>query len=205
MGEGYRVAAMTFKSLFVSAATLLVMTCAGCGSLGFSGGSGKLTSVENGSTLSTAFTTKVYRGSESNVADFYLTDLPESVWKEGGDISHLSGSILHIHMFIAPRAGRTPIATTANSATVRWLVISEGRVGMYGGGGFFNKSGDVGDESLGGTLAGSTMRLIHQGPGFADSLGPAVLSVPIDAKRDETTAEALARAISSLLASSKGE
>ncbi|MCX5691065.1 MAG: hypothetical protein NTV94_14985, partial [Planctomycetota bacterium] len=85
------------------------------------------------------------------------------------------------------------------------LVISEGRVGMYGGGGFFNKSGDVGDESLGGTLAGSTLRLIHQGPGFADRLGPAVLSVPVDAKHDEAISESLARAMSSLLASSKGQ
>jgi len=196
---------MNFKPLCLIAFIAALNAAAGCGSLGFSGGSGKLTSVEHGSELSTKFTTRVYRGLEANVADFYLTDLPESVWKEGGDISNLSGSILHVHMFIAPKAGRTPIATTANSATVRWLVISEGRVGMYGGGGFFNKSGDVGDSSFGGSLAGTTLRLVHQGPGFADRLGPSVLSIPIDAEQDETTSESLARAMSSLLSSSSGE
>jgi len=174
------------------------MPVAGCGFLGFSSGSGKLTSTGSGASLSANFSTRVYSGNEVNVADFYLTDLPASVWEQGGDVSDVSGNILHIHMFIAPKAGSTPIESTASSATVRWMVLAQGRIGIYGGGGFFTESGDVGDSGLGGTLSDASLRLVQASPGFADRLGPSVLSLSIDTKHDETVAAGIARAISSL-------
>jgi hypothetical protein len=190
------------RSITACLLALCALPLGSCGTMGLSGGSGQLTSVEHGSTLGASFTTSVYKGTDPNVVDFYLTDLPETLWTKGGDVSTLSGTILHVHMFLQPRAGHTPIATTANSATVRWLVLSEGRVGLYGGGGFFTRSGDVGEDSLAGTLSGATLRLTHQGPGFADTLGPSILSISVDATQDPATADALARAMSSLLASS---
>jgi hypothetical protein len=180
-------------------------TLAACSGWGLSGGSGKLTSVESGSTLGTSFTTRVYRGTEKNVADIFLSDLPETVWTQGGDVSDLSGSIVHIRMFISPQAGSTPIATTANTATVRWLILSKGRVGVYGGGGFFANSEEVGDKKLSGRLSGASLRLIQGGPGFADRLGPSLLSMSVDSVQNEETALAMSRAMESIVASSNSK
>ena len=182
---------------------LLAAPLASCGSIRMGSGSGRLTSVEHGSTLGAQFTTRVYAGTDPNVVDFYLTDLPESVWTVGGDVSNLSGTILHVHLFLQPKAGRTPIARTANTATVRWLVLSEGRVGVYGGAGFLTLGDDVGEPSLDARLAGASLRLVHQSPGFADSLGPCVLDTSFDAAAEPQVAESLARAMSSLIASSR--
>lgn len=182
-----------------------VLALAGCSGVTHSSGSGRLTSVEQGATLGSSFNTQVYSGSDPNSVDFYITDLPDTVWKQGGDVSGVTGQLVHIHMFITPKAGRTPIATTANTATVRWLILTQGRIAVYGGGGYFQRSGDVGDESLSGVLADSTLRLVHASPGVADRLGPSVLSMGVSANKDDATAAALSRAFSSLVQSSKSQ
>jgi hypothetical protein len=197
-----RVAANSWRVLVLCATGLALL---GCGGTQISGGDGRLTSVELGSTLTTSFTKQTYFGTDNNSADFYLTDLPESVWKEGGDVSAVTGQLVHIHMYVTPKAGRTPIAITANTASVRWLVLTQGRVAVYGGGGYFQHSGEMGDETLSGVLADSTLRLVHASPGVADRLGPSVLSMSVSAVQDKQTCEALARAFSSLVQSSKAQ
>ena len=192
------------STTFVVLASLSA-TLAGCSGWGLSGGSGKLTSVESGAALGTTFSTRVYRGTEKNVADIFLTDLPESVWTQGGDVSDLAGSIVHIRMFISPQAGSTPIASTANTATVRWLVLSKGRVGVYGGGGFFANSEEVGEKELSGRLSGASLRLVQGGPGFADRLGPSLLSMSVQSVQDEPRAIAISRAMESIMESSKSQ
>lgn len=194
------------------AAAVLSLCAGGCGISGFGGGDGRLTSVEQGSTLMFSPGTRVYTstvtgkdGGEQNSMDIYLTDLPERVWKQGGDISDVSGQMVHIHMFMRPKAGATPIATTASTASVRWLVLSNGRVGVYGGGGFFVPSGDNGDADISGTLTDATLRLVHSTAGFADRLGPSLLSMNVDGVRDEATAAALARTLSSLIGAAEAK
>jgi len=157
-----------------------------------------LTSTADGSALASRFPTQFYNGNETNIADFYLTDLPASVWEQGGDVSDLEGNIVHIHMFVVPKAGQTPIQRTASTSTVRWLVLSKGRVGVYGGGGFFSESGDVGDKKFGGTLYDASLRLIRSTPGFTDPLGPSVLSISVNAIKDQKASEAISRAFTSL-------
>lgn len=179
----------------LAAATLALH---GCGSVSSSLRENALTSTADGSGLSSRFPTQVYYGNETNVADFYLTDLPPSVWEQGGDVSDLEGTIVHIHMFVVPKPGKTPIQRTASSSTVRWLVLSKGRVGVYGGGGFFSESGEVGEDKFGGTLYDASLRLIRSTPGFKDPLGPSVLSVSVSAKKDQKAAEAISRAFTSL-------
>jgi len=199
--SGFKFAALVLATL----ATLAALQ--GCGTLGVGGGDGKLTSVETGSTLTSTFTTRVYAAdpADPSTIDLFLTDLPDRVWKQGGDVSDVSGQLLHIHMFVEPKAGATPIATTASSATVRWLVLSGGRVGVYGGGGFFVPSGDAGEATIGGSLRGATLRLVHASPGFADRLGPSILSTTVECSNDPATAAALSRSLSSLISSAQSK
>jgi len=179
-----------------------ILVAAGCGP-GRRGGSASLRSTQTGDELSASLPTRVYTPGDSNTADLYLTDLPPEVWTSGADVSDMAGMIVHVHMFIRPRAGRTPIESTASTASVRVLVLARGEIGVYGGGGFFLHSGDVGDATFGGSLSGGTLRLVHATPGFDDRLGPSKLTGAFSGRRDAETSRALARALRTLIAESE--
>jgi len=103
-------------------------------------------------------------------------------------------------MFLVPRAGRTPIATTAVTATVRCMVVANGQVGVYGGGGFFNKSGTAGDDTFGGAVNQASLYLLHASPSFNDLMGPCEYSGSFMARKDDVSAAALARMMRVLMA-----
>lgn len=130
---------------------------------------------------------QAYLSSDINTADFFLSDLPADAFADGADLSQFTGSLIQIHMFLAPKAGSTPIAFSATSATVRQVVFAEGQMGMYSGGGFLLPSGTAGESTFGGKIHSASMRLTARTPGFADKLGPAEfasgLSVPKDVSR----------------------
>ncbi|MFO0785182.1 MAG: hypothetical protein U0573_02440 [Phycisphaerales bacterium] len=164
------------------------LLCPSCGV--FSGGLTRgtaLSSVEQGTFLNVTPRYQAYYSSDVNTADFFLSDLPPETFADGADLTQFSGSLIHVHMFLAPKAGSTPIEFTASSATVRQLVLAEGQMGMYSGGGFLLPSGTAGDSSFGGTLRGASMRLTARTPGFVDRLGSSQfasgLSVPKDVSR----------------------
>lgn len=136
---------------------------------------------------------RAYEFNSQNEADFYLTDLPESVWREGGDASRATGTMVHIHMFMKPRPGKTPIEGAASTASVRVLVLSNGELGVYGGGGFFQSSGSPGDSTLGGSLHEGTLRLIRGTTNFEDRLGPGWFSGSLSARRVPEDAARLRR------------
>ena len=71
----------------------------------------------------------VYADADENTVDIYFTDLPESVWSAWtmGRASPLwtgGGTIGHVHLFLWPRAGRTPIDFAASNATLTLAVIA---------------------------------------------------------------------------------
>lgn len=140
----------------------------------------------------------MYRYADSNTADFFLTDLAEELWTPDADFRDVSASIVHVHTFIEPRPGRTPIADGASNVTVRYLVISHGRLGMYGGGGFLWRSGEPGDTHAGGELRGASMKLVRATRGFQDLLGPSELSGTFTARNDAERAAKLEAIFQSL-------
>ncbi len=184
--------------LVLTLAATIVWSLAGCGSVSGLGNSladsrATLTSSVNGATLNADFPHRVYRSVDGASADFYLTDLPPEAWPIDADLTGVSGNILHIRLFLTPRAGKTPIATTANSVTIRHLILAEGHVGVYGGGGFFFRSGSVGDRRFGGRIEDATVRLVQGSQGFDDLLGAARFNASFNARRDEQSAELLER------------
>lgn len=169
---------------------------AGCGGAGTS--ELRLRGVSNDRTLSPALEQRVYRFADANTADFFLTDLPEEMWTPDADFRGVSASIVHVHSFLEPRAGRTPIAEGASNVTVRVLVLSRGRLGLYGGGGFLWRDGQPGDPTAGGELRGASMKLVRSTQGFQDLLGPCVLSGTFAARKDAEKAAKLEAIFQSL-------
>lgn len=173
---------------------------AGCsGSWG--GGSSTFAVRSNSSTavLVPALPTGVYRWTDANSADLLLTDLPLArLIDENDSLSDASGVIVHVHLFLVPAAGKTPIDASACNVAVRQFVISSGAVGIYGGGGFMYPSGTPGDATFGGELVEGSVRLVRATPNFDDLLGPSTASGSVRANLDQNAALAVLARVEAL-------
>ncbi len=168
----------------------------GLGRFVASSGSLTATGETTGNTLSPHLSTIAYIDRGQGEADVYFTDLSADQLDPAITLDELSGSIVHIKLFLKPKAGRTPIEPTASSAVVRHLVLSNGSIGVYGGGGFIYQRGDSGDRSVGGSIANATLKLVRSTPDFADQLGTVDYTGSFTAKLDPPTAELIADLLS---------
>ena len=83
---------------------------------------------ESSGALTPQFTTAAYFPTDQNTADIYLSDIPASeLANPATDLTGKGGNIVHIHVFLIPSAGMTPIENTACNITVRHLILA-GRV-----------------------------------------------------------------------------
>lgn len=203
--DGQRAAVRLVRRMTAGVvACVLAAGLGGCASLGYSGGPLTASSADGSARLVTNLPTGVYVPIDENTADIYLTDLPVGRLSDPKDtLSDVRGMVVHLHLFLVPRAGRTPIDATASNAAVRLIVISDGAVGVYGGGGFIQPSSAPGEETLGGGLAEASLRLLRATPDFTDKLGPSILAGAVSAKRDEAMAAVMAGRVSEWIGRSK--
>lgn len=175
---------MMGRLLFAFACVVAMVGLSGCGTPGMA-----LRSAQGRGTLDPNFTTRCYIPTEDKAgADVYLTDLPPELWRPDSDLAGISGTMVHVHLFLRPKAGKTPQAETASNLNIRYVVIGKGAVGVYAGGGFLLPSGTPGDETFGGRIDRASLRLSRAGEGFKDLLGPCELSGRFRAERNETAA-----------------
>lgn len=187
------------RIMVFAASVVLVHGCAGL-SLGGggSGGSGVVASETQPTQLRLRLPTRAAIVKDRNTADVYLTDLSPTTLEllgEGRLSPDISGTLLHIHIFLNPKPGRTPIEDTAASATARLIVIARGQVGVYDGAGFLLPGNSLKNGSAAGVLRNAPTRLTRATAGFIDPLGPSRLELSFDAKPDRPTADAVARAV----------
>lgn len=180
----------------------LLAGCSGGGGL-FSGGTDASLTVRNQATerfIKPELTGVAYSNRDETSADLFLTDLPvERLADPAANLDGLTGSLVHVHLFLVPSAGDTPIGATACNVTVRMLMLvgdgeaqaggvggtEAGRAGaldgvgvtthagLYNGAGFVLPSGDPGDGTYGGSMFGASLRLSAATGGFSDPLSPA--------------------------------
>lgn len=179
----------------------------GCSRIFHSGASGSI-AVHNQNThrvISPEIVTGVYRspGGDENTADIYLSDMPlERLASHSDHLKGMSGVLVHIHLFLIPSAGNTPIDQTACNVAVRTIVLASSDaesaplIGVYSGGGFVLPSGDPGDSTFGGSILEASLRLIgsssNAANGFVDQLTPAEMSGSFRSTLDEANTNALA-------------
>lgn len=155
----------------------------------------RLTSAEFPVDLAPNLTQRVFVPRSSSAVDIYLTDLdPQALTRALADPADpTTGTIIHIHMFVQPRPGRTPIDATALSATVRYLVLAKGQAGVYDGGGFLLPESRPTGPTFAAAMLNATVRLEARTPGFIDRVGRATLELDFRAARDEPAAELIER------------
>lgn len=206
-----------FRLLIVCAFLAKVAALTGCsgGWLSGSQGAASLT-VRNQATERTMrpdVTGVAYASTDDNSADVFLTDLPlDRLGDPADNLDGLTGTLIHVHLFLVPSAGDTPIGRSSCNVTVRMLVLSADgaptdapaarRMGLYSGAGFVLPDGKPGGSRFGGSMFGATMRLTAATAGFADPLSPAEMAgsfrAPLDPERARTLKARLNRTAASL-------
>ncbi len=183
-------------SVFRSVTVLAGLAClsGGCSSISttFTGTRNaiEIRSVESGAGVRPDMKRMVYQFHDKNSADIILSDFDLADLTEFSNVP-TDGQIMHVHFFVRPRPGRTPIAQTACSATVRHIVISRGEIGVYTGAGFMTPKGTPGDSSFGGSIGQAPMRLARATEFFFDPLGPCVASISFSARLDDERTRSL--------------
>jgi hypothetical protein len=143
------------------------------------------------------YSTAAYKSIDADTFDVFLSDLPRERLTNSSDLlGGTSGNLVHVHIFLTPDAGNTPIDSTACNFTVRHLVIAGGTndapvMGLYAGGGFLATSGAILGGGINGAVSAASERLHRSTPGFKDLLGSASLSGRFSASEDEHLADAL--------------
>ena len=123
--------------------------------------------------LSTRYTTAVCAEDPDVEGSIWMTDIPLKELVEG---TAENGQILNIEMLWVPRPGYTPIDYEATNLSVRFIVISEGEIGIYEGGGFGYPLGTPESSSMLLNIDGVTLQLAEATDGFVDLLSPAELA-----------------------------
>ncbi len=188
----------------------LSLSAGACNALrggGGSGGTSKVVSDTTSSIYQTNLRTRVYSYHDDNTADIYLTDLTDaqltSFFQNNADWSQISGTMVQIHLFLDPKPGRTPIEPTAANASIRYVIISAGQVGIYDGAGFMLPGQRPGKDTISGSFNAAPVRLTRATEGFSDPLTPARVDMSFDAKLDELASPELRARIDALAAITK--
>lgn len=135
-------------------------------------------------------TTIVCTNGFANEGDIWMTDIPlEQI--ESGDISN--GQIIHLQVLWTPVAGKTPLASTSTNLSIELIIISEGHIGVYGGGGYCWMSGTPKD-GMQLYIEDATLAIQELSEGFADLLTPATMGGRVQSEPDAITARQIANA-----------
>lgn len=149
--------------------------------------------------LEPSFLTRVYEAEGANAADFLLTDLPRERLRPGAPLNGVSGHLVRVTLLTRPVAGKTPIDSTAINATVTHVVVADGRVGVYSGGGFFDVDGALDGAAVQGRFRGGMVRLAGSTEGFVDLLGAGEIAGSVSAVRDGPVAALLRARVDELV------
>ncbi|MCK4871885.1 MAG: hypothetical protein KAS72_04080 [Phycisphaerales bacterium] len=172
--------------------TLSMMTCAAIFSLTTgcqTSASLRMYSLSHpGQSVSPQWKTVISRIADDNTVDVYLSDI--EAWRlvdHSHSLENESGQIVHVHMFLSPHAGRTPIASTACNATIRHMIFTPTAAGEYGGGLFIMPAVSAGRSQFQGTITDGRLKLLHQSGEFIDRLGAAGVRGSLRAAHDPLT------------------
>lgn len=158
-----------------------------------------LRSISTGQTLAPSIRRSVYTSPDPNTADVYLTDLDRDDLEPGTPLTGMTGQIVHLRMFVNPEPGMTPIDDTACTVTIRHVVLADGQIGVYGGGGFLVADGSPGGAEFSGSIRNATMRLISSTDGFSDRLAASDFNASFTAAKDAGTSRLISRRLDDVL------
>jgi hypothetical protein len=182
--------------------TLLGFTAAaGCASGRISGSLRAESLGDDRVYLDGVYETAVYSDRNTTETSFFITDIPIDDLL-AGDIT--TGMVVHFNLLWEPSAGKTPMDTSATNVTIRYIVFTDGEMGIYGGAGFAIPKGEPGDGPMSLVLRDASMTLLDSTDGFIDLLSPGRLTGTITAGLDEQRSRQMAYALNQLVTNALG-
>jgi hypothetical protein len=182
--------------------TLLgLTTAAGCASGRVSGSLRAESLGDDRVYLDGVYETAVYTDLNTTETSFFITDIPMDELL-AGDIT--TGMVIHFGLLWEPSAGKTPMDTSATNVTVRYIVFTDGEMGIYGGAGFAIPKGEPGKGPMSLVLRDASMTLLDSTDGFIDLLSPGRLTGTITAGLDKQRSQQMAYALNQLVTNALG-
>jgi hypothetical protein len=186
--------------MIATGATAWLLASAGC-SISPGGAVEIVGSGDTAVRLTSEFTTGTY-AIEPAQTTVVFSDIP---YEELATGTAKNGRFLHIEVLWRPRAGRTPVEPSSTNLSIRFVVVSNGEVGVYIGGGFaWIDGGKPADEAIGLEITGASVSLVDKTPGFVDLLSPATLVGELGALKNAENARATRRAASQFVTNRLG-
>lgn len=144
----------------------------------------------NNSTLFADFSTVVCDTGFANEGEIWMTDIPIEELAKGNTPD---GQIIQLQMLWTPIAGKTPLAATSTNLVIKHIIISDGEVGVYGGGGYCWPTGTPSD-GMKFNIEQATIAIQDQSSGFFDPLTPATMTGVVASSPDKVLARQIASA-----------
>jgi hypothetical protein len=186
--------------MIATVATAWLLASAGC-SITPGGAVEIVGSGDTAVRLTSEFTTGTY-AIEPAQTTVVFSDIP---YEELATGTAKNGRFLHIEVLWRPKAGRTPVEPSSTNLSIRFVVVSNGEVGVYIGGGFaWIDGGKPADEAIGLEITGASVSLVDKTPGFVDLLSPATLVGELGALKNAENARATRRAASQFVTNRLG-
>jgi hypothetical protein len=181
---------------------LLLLCLGGCAGAGKATGSLRAESLNDDPVvLNAQYTAVVYARDDDDTISFFLSEIPVEDLL-AGDISE--GQVMHIELLWRPKAGSTPMDSSATNASIRHIIMAGGELGVYGGAGFALPQGQPGGDRMRISLRDATIRLLESTDGFADPLTPARMTGSFTARHDPQLVRKLHWAISQVVTNALG-
>ena len=185
----------------LAAAAALALGCAGC-SIEAGGTVDAVGAGDTAIRLSSQFETGTF-AIEPAQTTVVFSDIPYEDLARG---TARNGRFLHVEVLWRPRPGKTPIEPSSTNLSIRFVVVSNGEVGVYVGGGFgFISAGRPGDREIEVDITGSSISLVDKTPGFVDLLSPAEMTGTLGALENAENARATRRAASQFVTNRLGK
>jgi len=115
-----------------------------------------------------------------------------------------SGQILHVEMLFPPMPGETPIDPDATNLSIRYILISNGEVGIYEGGGFGYPIGGHEHGMMSLRVEPSGLVLTESTDGFVDLLSPALLTAVFTGDCDDAAGHRFADGVDQFVTNTFG-
>jgi hypothetical protein len=181
---------------------LLLLQLSGCWAGGVGGSLRSVSLGDNTVIFPTDFKIACYLHDPSTgTTSFMLSDVsPEKMIE--GDIK--DGQFMHVELLWVPLAGQTPMDSSATNASIRYIVISKGEMGIYGGAGFAYPYRDPGASSIRVALEDASIQLLQSTAGFNDLLSPAQMTGTFTARLDDKTTRQMNYAASQIVTNALG-
>ena len=138
------------------------------------------------------YITAFYADGDSVETSFVLSDVGLDQLLSG---QFSRGHVVRVDLLWMPKPGATPMDSSATNASIRYVIVVDGELGVYVGAGFALPEGDADGRSLEVHLRDASLELLESTDGFVDLLSPATLTGSFTATHNDQRTRQLSTAL----------